>query len=167
MVRVGISALSRQHGPRGGPAAMGHARRDQQPAERGRAGVEQCLAHVEIQPEVGLLLVGREPVGQAGLEALAAGLERDQPDGFERHQQLTGMKLLGLPTHERAIQHALGPQRADRGFAVVAEKFDQFGKDLGLVCSASPGIPLPPCCEHFLSLQFTPSGCPGCGSPSC
>jgi hypothetical protein len=103
-------------------------------------------------------LVGREPVGQAGLEALAAGLERRQPDGLERRQQPVRVILLGPAPHKGGAQHGPGPQRADRGLAVVAEKLDQFVEDLGLVLPAGAGVALALLGQDFLSRQFTHLG---------
>ena len=102
--------------------------------------------------------VSWQPVGQAGLEALAAGLDGGQPDDLERRQQLGRRILLGPAAHERCGDRRLGPQGADGRLAVITEQLDQFGDDLGLVEPASSGLALALLGQHFLTCFFTHVG---------
>ncbi len=75
-----------------------------------------------------------QPLGQAGLQAHPTGLEGCQPDGLEWLQQFLRRVFLEPTANEgRTQQDRFGPQR---GLAMVAEQFDQFGDPLGLVGGA-------------------------------
>ena len=136
---------------------MGHARRDQQPIQRGATGGKQRLAHVGVEAAV-IGFVGRQPVGQRGFEALAAGLEGGQPNDLERGQQFIRIVVLGPTAHEGCGERPPGAQGADGRLAVITEKLDQFGDDFGLVESASSGIALALLGQHFLTCLFTHVG---------
>ena len=99
--------------------------------------------------------VGGQPVGQAGLEALAAGWEGGQPDGLERRQQQVRRLLLGASGYAGRGHRGPGPQGADGGPAVLAEKFHQFVKDFGFVLPPGAGVTRAPFGQHFLSGNFT------------
>lgn len=135
---------------RGGPAAVLDSRRDQQPVQRGSAGLEQGLAHGGVQA-ARILLVGGQPVGQARLEPHAAGLERRQPDGFERGTQFVRVVFLGPPNDKRRGDHGPCLERTDGRLAVAIEEFDQFVDDFGLVFFAGTGITITLFCQHFTS----------------
>ena len=139
---------------RGGPATVLDPCRDQQPVQRGATGLEQGFAHVGIQAAM-ILLIRRQPVGQARLEPHAAGLERGQPDGFERRAQLVRVVFPGPPNDKGRGDHRPGLQRADGRLAVIVEKFDQFVDDFGFVFLAGPGVTLPLPGQHFRSCFLT------------
>jgi len=99
--------------------------------------------------------VGRQPVGQAGLEPLAAGLAGGQPDGLERRQQFIRGVVLGPAAHEGRGDRRLGPQGADGRLAVITEEFDQFVEDSRFMWLAGTGVAFTLPGQHFLSCHFT------------
>jgi hypothetical protein len=112
-----------------------------------------------------ILLVRRQPVGQARLEPDPAGLQRRQPDGFERGAQLVRIVFPGPAQDKRRGDHGPGLQRADGRLAVVVEEFDHFVDDFGFVFLAGTGVTISLLGQHFRSCLLTHFGVHSSGTP--
>ena len=111
---------------------MFDARGDEEPIQRGTTGREQGLAPVGFQPAMVGFVVG-QPLGQAGHQAHAIGLQRCQPDRLERRQQFL-RRVFPRPAADegRAQRRVWASARAGRpsdGRRTVR----QFTDPLGLV----------------------------------
>ena len=139
----------------------GHAQRLEQAVKRARAGGEQGLAHIRVDPPV-IFLIRGQPLRQERVQACATGLKSPEPDRFKHRQQHLWLILLG-PPNDRWGVHRLRhwpavAQRANSGLAMIAKHLHSLIQQLGFILRARLRIRTSHFRQHFLACFLTHFG---------